>query len=125
MADLLGIMLKNSSSQISTMESLVATAGGSVTLTVNGLEMRQSKYGESPVFRGFNSNGEIVRFWGAGKSIKEQMIPELLKEYGTVEAIDAALRVQPILMTIHPVITLKNGNRFRPVEVLGYAEDVS
>ena len=84
-------------------------------VTVIGFEYRDGKYGRSPVFKA----AEGFKFWGGGKLLKEQLVPMLEKEYGSAEAIDEAFSKNPQAWKIGAVITLRNGNRFRPIEFLG------
>lgn len=86
-------------------------------VTVIGFEYRDGKYGRSPVFKIKECGG--LKFWGAGKLLKEEVVPMLQAEYGDAAAINEAFQKEPQLWKIGQVITLKNGNHFRPIEFLG------
>ena len=107
-----------SSGRIVTMNQLLAEKPDGF-VTVCGFEVRDGKYGRSPVFKIKELGG--VRFWAGGKLLKEELAPALLAEYGSAEAVNEAFSNEPQLWKIGQVIVLRNGNRFRPIEFLGDA----
>lgn len=107
-----------SSSRIVTINQLLEEKPDGF-VTICGFEIRDGKYGASPVFKIKELGG--LRFWAGGKLLKEQLVPKMQEEFGSTTAIDAAFQAEPQLWKIGQVITLKNGHRFRPIEFLGDA----
>ena len=107
-----------SSSRIVTMNQLLAEKPDGY-VTIIGFEYRDGKYGRSGVFKIKECGG--LKFWAGGKLLKEDLIPMLSAEYGSATAIDAAFRSEPQLWRIGEIIELKNGHKFRPIEMLGDA----
>lgn len=109
-----------SSSRIVTMNQLLEEKADGL-VTICGFEYRDGKYGRSGVFKIKECGG--LKFWAAGKLLKDELVPAMQAEYGSAEAIDKAFREEPQAWKIGHVIVLKNGNRFRPIEFLGDAAD--
>lgn len=107
-----------SSSRIVTLNQLLAEKPDGY-VTIIGFEYRDGKYGRSGVFKIKECGG--LKFWAGGKLLKEDLIPMLAAEYGNAAAIDAAFRSEPQLWRIGKIIDLKNGHKFRPIEMLGDA----
>lgn len=107
-----------SSCRIVTLNQLLAEKPDGI-VTVCGFEYREGKYGRSGVFKIKECGG--LKFWAGGKVLKEALIPMLESEYGSAGAIDAAFRAEPQVWRIGKVIELKNGHKFRPIEMLGDA----
>ena len=60
----------------------------------------------------------------AGSTAFAELVSKLEAEYGDAEQIDAALRAAPQRIRIYPIITLRNGNKFRPVQYVDETLDL-
>ena len=58
-----------------------------------------------------------VKFWPAGGAMCDRLIPYLLKKFGDVAGVDAALKANPMYWKLHPMGTTKEGNPVRIYEM--------
>ena len=84
-------------------------------VTIIGFGYAEVKGEKLPYFRVAEDGGQ--NFLAGGKLLND-LVAKLEAEYGTAEAIDAALKEKPQAIKIHPIMSLPNGRKFRLVEFL-------
>lgn len=64
-----------------------------------------------------------VKLWASGSIMKKQMPEEFIDEYGSDAAANENLKKSPMRFKVHPIVTLANRRKFRPIDCLGFEED--
>ncbi len=108
------IFEKTLSGRYTTPDKIAAEYPNGVTLV--GFSYVEVKGKQTPSYRIAEDGGQT--FLASGKLLME-LTERLLSEYETAEALDAALRAEPVMIQIFPLVELPNKNKFRFVKYLG------
>ena len=114
MSKLGDIAKKTLGTQTLKIDEIIEQFGGVVT--INSLSYVEYKGDKIPVF-GF-VEGEGTAFWGGCKKLRE-LAEAWQEECGDLREVNDELSRVGVKIKLSPTMTAKNGNRFRPVSVLG------